>query len=577
MKINKKFILWSTILLATFLRIWQIEKVPVSLFGDELDVGYQAYSIIQTGRDYNGNFMPLHFQSLAEWRTPLYLYSCVPTVLVFGISPLGVRLPAIIFGVLGVWMIYLLVSELFKNGFVKLKKNVDYEKIGLVSAFVMAISPWHIQYSRAAFEVTQMIFFYMAGLYFFFKALKTSKYLWLSVLFLILTPWVYSTAKLFTPMLLAFLIIVWFKDLFKFPKKEIAKAVVILLVFGLPMVYEVFFGGASQRFNYISTFSDPAMEGDVGFSRLNDAAYEGQDRNILEKASSRIIHNKYTYWGNRILNNMYSAVSTNFLFNTGDPNRRQNIEGMGELYKIDLVPLILGLTLFLAFFRNNKVKALVVFWLVAGTVPSSLTRDGATHATRLILILPPLLMLVAYGLVDTFQRLPKFSSKIYLFGYAFLLLICFYFYQHNYWLHNPWYSERWWHAGFKETVRYLKENESDYDKIIFSTAGEPPYIFFAGWYEYSPSKWQKGFRDVNIAGFSTLGNNGKYYFGQMEKIGIYDLWHYMPDSGLYVAVAKEVNINLIMEPDRVPPGLKLLKAIPYPSGEPAFYIFEKAQ
>ena len=186
-------------------------------------------------------------------------------------------------------------------------------------------------------------------------------------------------------------------------------------------------------------------------------------------------------------------------------------------------------------------------------------------------------MLVAYGLVDTFQRLPKFSSKIYLFGYAFLLLICFYFYQHNYWLHNPWYSERWWHAGFKETVRYLKENESDYDKIIFSTAGEPPYIFFAGWYEYSPSKWQKGFRDVNIAGFSTLGNNGKYYFGQMEKIGIYDLWHYMPDSGLYVAVAKEVNINLIMEPDRVPPGLKLLKAIPYPSGEPAFYIFEKAQ
>ena len=63
----------------------------------------------------------------------------------------------------------------------------------------------------------------------------------------------------------------------------------------------------------------------------------------------------------------------------------------------------------------------------------------------------------------------------------------------------------------------------------------------------------------------------------MEKIGIYDLWHYMPDSGLYVAVAKEVNINLIMEPDRVPPGLKLLKAIPYPSGEPAFYIFEKAQ
>ena len=84
------------IILAVFLRVWKVDKVPVSLFGDELDVGYQAYSILKTGRDYNGNFMPLHFQSMAEWRTPLYLYSCVPTVFIFGISPLGVRLPAII-------------------------------------------------------------------------------------------------------------------------------------------------------------------------------------------------------------------------------------------------------------------------------------------------------------------------------------------------------------------------------------------------------------------------------------------------------------------------------------------------
>jgi len=62
--------------------------------------------------DYNGNFMPLHFQSLAEWRTPLYLYSAVPTVALFGITPLGVRLPAVIFGFLNVWMVYLMVKEL---------------------------------------------------------------------------------------------------------------------------------------------------------------------------------------------------------------------------------------------------------------------------------------------------------------------------------------------------------------------------------------------------------------------------------------------------------------------------------
>src|SRR3972149_10719401 len=116
MKKYTKFTLVVILVIASFLRLWRLSDVPVSLFGDELDVGYHAYSILKTGRDYSGNFMPLHFQSLAEWRTPLYLYSSVPTVALFGISPLGVRLPAASFGILGVWGMYLLTKEFLKIG-----------------------------------------------------------------------------------------------------------------------------------------------------------------------------------------------------------------------------------------------------------------------------------------------------------------------------------------------------------------------------------------------------------------------------------------------------------------------------
>src|SRR4030043_2230661 len=128
-----KYWLIAIILVAFFLRFWKIDKVPVSLFGDELDVGYQAYSILKTGRDYYGNLMPMHFHSLAEWRTPIYLYSAVPTVAIFGISPLGVRLPAAIFGILGIYVLYLLVREIlvFKSG---LDPSLA-EKISLVAAF----------------------------------------------------------------------------------------------------------------------------------------------------------------------------------------------------------------------------------------------------------------------------------------------------------------------------------------------------------------------------------------------------------------------------------------------------------
>ncbi len=107
-KVNKKskLILITILIIASFLRLWKLSDVPVSLFGDELDVGYHAYSILATGKDYMGNSWPLHFHSLAEWRTPLYLYSAVPTVAFFGISPLGVRLPVfIILSLCGIWFI----------------------------------------------------------------------------------------------------------------------------------------------------------------------------------------------------------------------------------------------------------------------------------------------------------------------------------------------------------------------------------------------------------------------------------------------------------------------------------------
>lgn len=556
------------LLFSAFMRIWKISEVPVSLFGDELDVGYQAYSILKTGRDYNGNFMPLHFHSLAEWRTPLYLYSCVPSVAIFGISPLGVRLPAVIFGILNILGIYLLSNKLVKE-----KWKPWGLKFGLIPALLLAISPWHIQYSRAAFEVTQLLFFYLFGLYLFFVALEKPKYLWLSAFSLMLTPWVYSSAKLFTPFLLLFLLIVWFKEIFRFPVKELIKSIFVLLVLGLPMAYSIFFGGGSQRYGYISVFTDPTMEGDVGFARLNDAAFEGDGRDIFQKVSTRLIHNKYFFWSGKILKNYYSSFSTDFLFNMGDLNRRHNIEGMGEFYKIDIIPLILGIILFTTLFKDKRIKLLIIFWILAGAFPSAITRDGGNHATRLIIILPPLIILMSYGIAKFSELLGDRKMIIFQTLYGAMLLFSFYLYQHNYWIHNPWYSERWWHAGFEGTVNYLKINEGNYDKIIFSNANEPPFIFFAGWYQYPPSEWQKGFTDANISGFSLLKNIGKYYFGQMEKIGIYELAGYLPEKTIYVATEREVGVNLIREPNRTPPGLKLLKAVAYPSGEPAFYIF----
>lgn len=564
-KDKTKKILILILILASFLRLWKLSETPSSLFGDELDVGYQAYSILKTGRDYSGNFMPLHFESLAEWRTPLYLYSAVPTVALFGISALGVRLPAAIFGILGVFALYLLVKKITKD-----------EKLSLVAALVLSLSPWHIQYSRAAFEVTQLVLLLILGLYLFFIALKNGRWLWVSTLCLVLTPWVYSTAKLFTPLLLIFLFVVWKKQIFEISKKHLTWAILALLLVGGPIAGSTLFGGGVQRFSYISVFSDPTTIPEVGEGRLRDARVRGElGEGLQPTLPDRVVHNKFTLWGEKIVTNYFKPFSTDFLFTRGDPNLRHSVNKFGQFYKVEIIGLLLGLILFSVKFKDKRVKLLILFWILVGVIPSSITRNGGDHATRLILILPPLAFLIAYGLKEGVRLFKPGARSFVILGYAALFLLSFASYQHNYWSHYPWDSERWWHSGFEESIKTIKEIDNDYERVIISMANEPAFIFFAGWYHYPPARWQKEFpidNKVFLEGFGEVSFIDKFYFAAPSE-GIYNLNKYLTEKDLYLAVAKEVGANLIMEPGRVPEGLKLLKAIPYPSGEPAFYLF----
>ncbi len=581
MRVSKKYILFFILVASIFLRLWRIDEVPVSLFGDELDVGYHAYSILKTGKDYSGNSWPLHFESYSDLRTPLYIYSAVPTVAVFGITPLGVRLPAVIFGVLGVWGMYLLVAELLSYQAAKRSKyripNTEYRILALLSAALLALSPWHIQYSRGGFEVTMLLAFLIFGLYLFFKSLKNGKWLWLSAGILAVTPLIYSTAKLFTPVLLVFMFLVWKKEILNIPFNSLKKAVLVLILLGGLTSYATLFSGGGQRFSYISVFTDPVTETEVDYARLSDAIFR-QTMNITSyapKAISRLVHNKYTYWGLNVITNYFKSFSTEFLFIKGDLNLRHSIEGGGQFYKVEAIALILGLVSFFALFKDNKIKKLIAFWILVGVIPSAITRDGGTHATRLILILPPLVILIAFGLVEGTRVFFKRYHKLLLTTYIILLAGCFGLYQHSYWVHNPWHSERWWHAGYKEVVEVIKQSESNYEKIVISNAKDKPQIFFAAYSQFDPKLWQRGMEVKTVNGFGELENIDKYYFGQVSG-GIDGLSENMDDDVLYIAAAREVVDNLAKEPQKTPQGLKLIEIITYPSGEPAFYFLERS-
>lgn len=324
-------------------------------------------------------------------------------------------------------------------------------------------------------------------------------------------------------------------------------------------------------------FTDPINETEIGVARLDDARARGElGTGIAPTILDRLIHNKFTFVTDNFLRNYFQPFSADFLFNNGDPNPRHSIHQMGEFYKVEAIALVLGIILFFSSKSiDKKTKALVAFWILAGVVPAALTRDGGNHATRLILILPPLVFLISYGLVEGIRLFPKKYLKPIAAIYLAVFAICFGFYIHNYWVHNPTYSERWWHAGYKESFDYIKENQNKYDRVVITTAAEPPWVFFAGLYGYDPASWQKNFpigNDVVVAGLGKVSHIDKFYFGSYSG-GLYDWGKVIDRKTLYMASEKEVKVNLVMEPDRTPGDLKLLKSITYPSGEPAFYIF----
>src|SRR6185369_6445644 len=107
-----KWLLGGILLLAFFLRVPFLDLYPIGFTPDEASFGYDAYSILHTGKDQWGHTLPLVLESFGDFKAPLYTYIDIPFVAVLGLTKTAVRLPNALLGVVAVWVVYLLVNEL---------------------------------------------------------------------------------------------------------------------------------------------------------------------------------------------------------------------------------------------------------------------------------------------------------------------------------------------------------------------------------------------------------------------------------------------------------------------------------
>src|SRR3990172_2196276 len=195
---NNWLLVTLVVLLAFFLRVNKVTEVPPSLNWDEVSIGYNAYSILKTGKDEWGEFLPLHFKSYGEYKLPAQIYASIPAIAIFGLNEFGVRITAVIYGALTILLLYFLAKELFDNKW-----------IGLMSAFFLAISPWHIQLTRASFESSFSVFWIVMGVWFLVKSFKNPKWLIMSVVPFAISIYTYNSARIFTPLFLVSMLFVF--------------------------------------------------------------------------------------------------------------------------------------------------------------------------------------------------------------------------------------------------------------------------------------------------------------------------------------------------------------------------------
>ena len=99
------------IVLSAFLRLYKLGQSPEGFYLDEAAIGYNAFSILKTGKDEFGKKWPLVFRSFGDFKAPVYSYLLVPVFAVLEPTVLLVRLPSAVAGILTVICFYWLIIK----------------------------------------------------------------------------------------------------------------------------------------------------------------------------------------------------------------------------------------------------------------------------------------------------------------------------------------------------------------------------------------------------------------------------------------------------------------------------------
>ncbi len=487
------------IIIAIVLRFYHLGTNPPALTWDEASWGYNAYALGIDGKDEFGQFLPYKYlESFGDFKPPMYAYLDILPIKILGLTPFATRFPSAFFGALTVLITYFLVKQIFY-------KSKYKEWYGLASALILAISPWHLMLSRAAFEANIATFFIVVGVWLFMYSLQQKQWLLpLSAISFVASLYTFNSARIVTPLLVIVLAIGFWKKLWQKKLVSIVACLVGIFLI-LPILGFLFSPEAKVRFQEVNIFSDLTVVETSNQEVLNDHS----------ASWSKIIHNWRIMFGGDFLQHYLDNLSPNFLFIHGDSNPKFSIQDIGQMYIWDIPFFLAGLLLL--FKKREWNWWFIPLWLFLGIMAAATARE-TPHALRTEATLPTFQILSAYGfvqMVSAFNRKFKTSllRKSFITAICIVLFINVLYFQHDYYTHYQKTYSGEWQYGYEQSISYVSKHADKYEWIQVTQSLGRPYIYYLFFTKTDPKYFRQTAKITRDQfGFVSVDQFGKYHF-----------------------------------------------------------------
>ncbi|MCX8008936.1 MAG: glycosyltransferase family 39 protein [Patescibacteria group bacterium] len=494
-----KYIFIGIVLLGFFLRFYKLGEIPNGLYQDETAIGWNAYSILKTGKDEYGKSLPVYFKSFGDHKLPVYVYLTTISVYLFGLTPFSVRLPSALFGSFAIPAFYFLVKKLTNN-----------QKLAFISMLFLCINPWHLHYSRATFEVSIVLFLFIIGILCFFESLqKKHGMLILSAICFVVAIYSYNLTRLLSPFLFFTFLFFYRKQLHFISLKEKIITAIVIAILLIPFFFTYFDTGGVSSARGTLIFSSASVQAPI---------LEFRSYFVDIPLVNKILFNSATLTIWQYITNIAKYFSVDFFFINGSHHGNHGIGTHGQFYLFELPMMLYGVYLSL----QRKEKNFFPLFLVGLTtvLVASLTRESP-HATRSFPLLIFLPVMSSYGFIHFIDTIIKQRRIVaYFFFTITMIAITFsvFHYFFSYYKRFPIFYAKQWRQQDRYVARYIEEHMDSYDRILIDTEARLIYSSLLFYLKFPPEEFHRTVirKPDDSEGMSEVVSFGKFYYQHID-------------------------------------------------------------